>query len=67
LLSPQLLDVLREWQRAAQPWAWLFPGQNPVNPMAARQLGRAVHAAAREAGIAKRVSPHTPRVTAHRR
>jgi integrase/recombinase XerD len=61
MLSPQLLDVLREWQRAAQPWAWLFPGQNPVNPMTARQLGRAVHAAAREAEIAKRVSPHTLR------
>jgi integrase/recombinase XerD len=61
MLSPQLLDVLREWQRAAQPWAWLFPGQNPVNPMTARQIGRAVHTAAREAGIAKRVSPHTLR------
>jgi integrase/recombinase XerD len=61
MLSPQLLDLLREWQRAAQPWAWLFPGQNPVNPMTARQLDRAVHAAAREAGIAKRVSPHTLR------
>ncbi len=61
MLSPQLLEVLREWQRAAQPWAWVFPGQNPVNPMTARQLDRAVHAAAREAGIAKRVSPHTLR------
>jgi integrase/recombinase XerD len=61
MLSPQLLEVLREWRRAAQPWAWLFPGQNPVNPMTARQLGRAVHAAAREAEIAKRVSPHTLR------
>jgi site-specific recombinase XerD len=37
MLSPQLLSVLREWQSAAQPWAWLFPGQNPVNPMTARQ------------------------------
>ena len=61
MLSPQLLELLRDWQRAAQPWAWLFPGQNPVNPMTVRQLGRAVHAAAREAGIAKRVSPHTLR------
>ncbi len=61
MLSPQLLDVLCEWQRAAQPWAWVFPGQNPVNPMTARQLGRAVHAAAQAAGIAKRVSPHTLR------
>ncbi len=61
MLSPQLLGVLREWWKAARPRAWLFPGQNPVNPMTARQLDRAVRAAAHEAGIAKRVSPHTLR------
>ena len=61
MLSPQLLELLRDWWRAARPQAWLFPGQNPVNPMSARQLGRAVHAAAQAAGIAKRVSPHTLR------
>ena len=59
MLSPQLL--LRDWWWAARPQAWLFPGQNPVNPMSARQLVRAVHAAAQAAGIAKRVSPHTLR------
>jgi site-specific recombinase XerD len=64
MLSPQLLELLRDWWRAARPRAWLFPGQNPVNPMTARQLHRAVRAAAQAAGIAKRVSPHTPRVTA---
>jgi integrase/recombinase XerD len=61
LLSPQLLEWLREWWRAARPQGWLFPGKDPINPMTSRQLGRAVHAAAREAGIAKRVSPHTLR------
>ena len=61
MLSPQLLKWLRQWWKAARPQAWLFPGQNPVNPMTARQLGRAVHAAARQARIAKRVSPHTLR------
>jgi integrase/recombinase XerD len=61
MLSPQLLELLREWWRATRPQAWLFPGQNPVNPMSARQLVRAVHAAAQAAGIAKRVSPHTLR------
>ena len=61
MLSPQLLELLRDWWRAARPQAWLFPGQNPVNPMSARQLVRAVHAAAQAAGIAKRVSPHTLR------
>jgi site-specific recombinase XerC len=38
-----------------------FPGQNPINPMTARQLNRAVHAAKDLAGISKRVSPHTLR------
>ncbi len=61
MLSPQLLELLREWWWAARPQAWLFPGQNPVNPMSARQLVRAVRAAAQAAGIAKRVSPHTLR------
>ena len=61
MLSPQLLELLREWWRAAPPQAWLFPGRNPINPMSARQLVRAVHAAAQAAGIAKRVSPHTLR------
>ena len=61
MLSPQLLDLLRDWWRAARPQAWLFPGQNPVNPMSARQLVRAVHAAKKVAGISKRVSPHTLR------
>ena len=59
MLSPQLLEWLRDWWRAARPQAWLFPGQNLVNPMSARQLSRVVREAARAAGIAKRVSPHT--------
>ena len=61
MLSPQLLELLRNWWRAARPQAWLFPGQNPVNPMSAHQLNRAVHAAKNLAGISKRVSPHTLR------
>jgi site-specific recombinase XerD len=61
MLSPHLLDLLRDWWRVARPRAWLFPGLDPVNPMTARQLNRACHAAAQTAGIAKRVSPHTLR------
>ena len=61
MLSPHLLEWLRDWWRAARPQAWLFPGQNAVNPMSARQLSRVVSDAARAAGIAKRVSPHTLR------
>jgi integrase len=61
MLSPQLLELLRDWWQVARPRGWLFPGLDPVNPMSARQLRRAVSAAARAAGIAKRVSPHTLR------
>jgi len=61
MLSPQLLELLRAWWRAGRPRAWLFPGQNPVNPITARQINRAVHAAKTLAGISKRVSPHTLR------
>jgi integrase/recombinase XerD len=45
MLSPQLLELLRNWWRAARPQVWLFPGQNPVNPITPRQLNRAVTAA----------------------
>ena len=61
MLSPQLLEWLRDWWRAARPQGWLFPGMDPINPMTERHFGRVVSAAAREAGIAKRVSPHTLR------
>ena len=67
LLSPTLLEVLRAWwcegnaRGKMLPHGWLFPGQDPVNPLSTRQLNRACHAAAKKAGIAKRVSLHTLR------
>jgi site-specific recombinase XerD len=61
MLSPVLLELLRDWYRIARPQGWLFPGQNPTNPMTTRQLTRACHAAADMAEISKRVTPHTLR------
>jgi integrase/recombinase XerD len=67
MLSSDLLVLLRAWwkegrrQGAMLPGGWLFPGQNPVRPITTRQLARVVDDAARAAGIAKRVSPHTLR------
>ena len=65
MLSPQLLELLREWWHAARPQVWLFPGQNPINPVTARQLNRAVTAAktvAEEAvRRAKAVLAYSPR------
>jgi integrase/recombinase XerD len=61
MLSPTLLELLRDWYRIARPQGWLFPGQNPINPITARQLTRACHAAAEMADLKKRVTPHTLR------
>jgi len=67
MLSPQLLDILRRWYRQGQtehkmlPGGWMFPGQNPVNPVSVRQLRRAFHQAREAAEINKKVSLHSLR------
>jgi site-specific recombinase XerD len=67
MLSPVLLNLLRDWWRIAHAQhlmlsdGWLFPGMNPVNPISTRQLSRVFHAAAKAANIDKRVSMHTLR------
>jgi integrase/recombinase XerD len=67
VLPPLLLERLREWWRFARPMGfvreggWLFPGQNPINPLTTRQLNRGIHAAAQAAGLDKRVSMHSLR------
>jgi site-specific recombinase XerD len=61
MLSPVLLELLRDWYRIGRPQGWLFPGRAPASPMTTRQLTRACHAAADMAEITKRVTPHTLR------
>ena len=46
MLSPDLLDLLRQWWRVKRPRGWLFPGQQLVQPITTRQHIRACHAAA---------------------
>lgn len=64
MLSPVLLERLRDWWKFAHAQSmmlnggWLFPGQNPINHMSARQLSRACLAAAFDAEIDKHVSMH---------
>lgn len=67
MLSPLLLERLRVWWRVARAQGkmldggWLFPGLDPIEPLSTRQLNRAIHAAADEAGIEKRISMHSLR------
>ncbi len=61
MLSQDLLDILRAWWKVKRSRGWLFPGQQPSQPITQRQLNRVVHAAATAAGLDKRVSMHTLR------
>jgi integrase/recombinase XerD len=67
MLSASLLERLRLWWRTARAQGkmldhgWLFPGMHPIEPLSTRQLNRAVHTAALNAGISKRVSMHSLR------
>jgi integrase/recombinase XerD len=61
MLSPQLLDLLRDWYRIARPRIYLFPGRDKIGPMTTRQLNRICHMAAELAGLPRWVSPHTLR------
>ena len=64
-LSPQLLETLRAWWRAARPQFWLFPSRSGVlNPISARQLSRQFQHAVDAAEIDKQgrhITLHTLR------
>ncbi len=61
MLSPGLLELLRDYWREARPAGWLFPGRPRINPISSRQLNRAFTAAKTMAGIAGPATLHTLR------
>jgi site-specific recombinase XerD len=61
MLSPQLLELLRDWWRIARRPVWMFPGRDRISPMTTRQLNRVCHMAAELASLPKWVAPHTLR------
>lgn len=61
MLSPRLLKILRAYWRRARPSVWLFPGQEPGDPVSTGALQAACRAARRRAGIRKPVTAHTLR------
>ena len=61
MLSPGLLDLLRDYWREARPEGWLFPGKPKINPLSPRQLNRAFTSAKHMAGINKPATLHTLR------
>jgi integrase/recombinase XerD len=61
MLSPGLLDLLRDYWREARPEGRLFPGKPKINPLSPRQLNRAFTSAKHMAGIARPATLHTLR------
>jgi len=61
MLSPQLLHILRAYWRLARPGRWLFPGQDPAQPVSLATLQDACREAVRRADLGKPVTVHTLR------
>lgn len=64
MLSPKLLEALREHWRRLKPKVWLFPGgrsHRAARPITVRTTWNACHEAAQRAGLEKKVHPHTLR------
>lgn len=61
MLSHQLLQILRAYWRRARPQDWLFPRDGRNRPISNSVLYDACHLAREEAGIGKRVTPHSLR------
>jgi site-specific recombinase XerD len=61
MLSPVLLEMLREYWSRVRPKEWLFPGRNPEKPISPLVIDLACRAARRKCDIAKPVTPHSLR------
>lgn len=61
MLSPTLLNLLREYWTAYRPSSWLFPGDDLQLPITRLTIYRICQAAGKAAGITKPVTPHVLR------
>ena len=59
MLSPTLLLVLRDWWRAQRPKTWLFPGNQPGQPITSHAVREACQRARRRSRLTKPVTPHS--------
>lgn len=61
MLSPKLLDTLRDFWRATRPKDWLFPGDIAGQPIGRNAVEGACQKACRLSGIRKPITPHSMR------
>jgi integrase/recombinase XerD len=61
MLSPKLLDILRNYWWATRPKKWLFPGERPGEPITRSAVERVCEKARHVARLSKPVTPHSLR------
>ena len=61
MLSPKLLETLRDWWRMDKPRPWLFPGDIPGRHITRYAVGEACREAHRRCHIPKPITPHSLR------
>lgn len=61
MLSPRLLEVLRDYWKTLRPTLWLFPGDLIGQPITRCAVELACQKAHRASGIAKPITPHSLR------
>lgn len=61
MLSPKLLQILRDWWRLERPKQWLFPGDIPGQHISTDAVEQACQKARRRCPIPKPTTPHSLR------
>jgi integrase/recombinase XerD len=58
MLSPRLLDILRDYWKTARPKEWLFPGRRSGEPVTTYAVEDACRGARARSGITRPITPH---------
>jgi integrase/recombinase XerD len=58
MLSPRLLELLREYWKIARPKEWLFPGRRSGEPITTYAVEDACRGARARSGITRPITPH---------
>ena len=61
ILSPVLLELLRNYWKQRRPRLWMFPGPVPDLPITTHSVAKACARARKIAGLDKKATPHTLR------
>lgn len=61
MLSPKLLSNLRDYWKSQKPKHWLFPGEDPGQPITTTTVYRVCQQAGQAAKLSKPVTPHSLR------